>query len=60
MKKFARKSIFAKENINRDERFTIKNLEKRRPGHGLSVRFFGKLLNQKSNKKYLKGETIKV
>ena len=58
MKKFARKSIFAKKNINKNERFTIQNIEKRRPGYGLNVSFFEKILNQKSNKKYLKGELI--
>ena len=60
MKKFARKSIFAKCNIKKNEKFTFKNIEKRRPGDGIDVSEFEKILMKRSNRNYSKGDLIKI
>ena len=50
MKKFARKSIFAKKKILIGEKFTINNIETRRPGTGIPANEFEKYLNKNSKK----------
>ena len=58
VKKLARKSIFAKKKIMRGEKFTINNLDIKRPEIGLKPKMFFSILNKKSKKKYLKDQKI--
>jgi N,N'-diacetyllegionaminate synthase len=48
----ARKSIIAKNSIQKGERFTYKNLEIKRPGSGISPMNIEKIIGQKSKFKY--------
>ena len=56
----ARKSIWAKKNIKKNEFFSIDNIEKTRPGIGIGVEKFEKILNTKSKFNLKKGELIKI
>ena len=58
IKKNARKSIWAKKNIKKNEIFKLDNLEKSRPGLGMDVSNFKKILGKKSSKNYKKGDLI--
>lgn len=58
--KFARKSIVAKRNIKRGEKFTVDNLTTKRPGIGLSPMLWNKILKKKSNKNFKKDDLIKL
>ena len=60
MKKFARKSLFAKKKILIGEKFTKSNIEVRRPGIGVSADNFENHLNKYSKRKYSKGDIIKI
>ena len=60
MKKFARKSLFAKQKISIGEKFTKSNIEVRRPGIGISADNFENYLNKYSKRKYSKGDIIKI
>ena len=60
MKKFARKSLFAKQKISIGEKFTTSNIETRRPGIGISANNFEDYLNKNSKKDYSKGDVIKI
>ena len=57
---FARKSIFAKNNIKKGEKFSIENIECRRPGNGLGAQNYFKILGKKSIKNFNKNEMIKI
>jgi len=56
--KFSRKSIVAKKNIKKGERFSIKNITTKRPGIGLSPMLWNKVLKKKSNKNFNKDDLI--
>jgi pseudaminic acid synthase len=43
-----RRSIYATQNIKKNERFSLKNIKVIRPGYGLHPLYFEKLLNKKS------------
>ena len=60
MRIFARKSIFAKNNIKKGEKFSIENIECRRPGNGLEAQNYFKILGKKSIKNFNKNEMIKI
>jgi N,N'-diacetyllegionaminate synthase len=52
-----RRSIVAKRNIKKNERFTINNICLKRPGYGLKPFFWNKILKKKS-KKYFKKDNF--
>jgi N,N'-diacetyllegionaminate synthase len=54
----ARKSIVAKKEIKKGEKFTIKNLCIKRPGNGLSPMNWFKILGKISKKNYFKDQLI--
>ncbi len=56
--KIARKSIVAKEKINKDDFFSEDNLTTKRPGTGMCPQKWDKLIGKKSKKKYLVGMHI--
>lgn len=58
MKKFARKSIYAKKNILPGESYTPKNIENRRPNIGIKANKYEDFLKKKSKKKYRSGDLI--
>lgn len=58
LKKFARKSIVAKKEIKKGEKFSEKNLTTKRPGSGRSPLSWNKLLGTRSKKNYLKDELL--
>lgn len=58
MRKIARRSIVAKNDINRGEKLTDNNLEFKRPGTGLSPRFKKSIINKIAGKKYNRGDLI--
>jgi len=60
MKIFARKSIFAKNNILPNQLFNVQNIETRRPGNGLSVSNFEQILGKKSRYFFKKGQLIRL
>ena len=53
MRVFARKSIFAKIKIKKGEKFSIENIECRRPGNGLEAQNYFKILGKKSIKNFI-------
>ena len=57
--KIVRKSIVAKEKILKGEKFTVKNLTTKRPGHGISAIHWKKILGRKANKNYNYNDLIK-
>ena len=59
MRIFARKSIFAKKDIQIGERFTEQNITCKRPGYGIEANKYYKILGKKSKKKFKKFEIIK-
>ena len=58
-KLLVRKSIVAKKNIKKGERFSLSNLTAKRPGTGISPMRFKFFRNKKSKKNYKKDEFIK-
>lgn len=56
--KVAKKSIVAKVLINKNEKFTYKNLTVKRPGTGLNPFMIKQLINKKSKKKYYPDQLI--
>jgi len=56
---YARRSIYAKEDINRNEKFSDKNLITLRPGLGISAKNWEKIIGKKSKKSIKKGSIIK-
>ncbi len=59
MRIFARKSIFAKKDIQIGERFTEQNITCKRPGYGIEANKYYKILGKRSKKKFKKFEIIK-
>ena len=59
MRIFARKSVFAKKNIQIGEQFTEKNIVCKRPGYGIGANNYYKILGKISKKKFKKFEIIK-
>ena len=57
--KLARKSLVAKRNISKNEKFTIENLTTKRPGTGLSANLFFKYIGTYSKKNYKIDSLIK-
>ena len=56
----ARRSIIAKENINRGEKITVEKIDFQRPGNlGISASEGFEILNKKSNCLIKKGKIIK-
>ena len=54
-----RQSVHAKENINKGDKFTLRNIMLKRPGHGIQPNKFKNLIGKKSKKKYSKDSPIK-
>ena len=59
MRIFARKSMFAKKDIQIGERFTEQNITCKRPGYGIEANKYYKILGKRSKKKFKKFEIIK-
>jgi N,N'-diacetyllegionaminate synthase len=57
-KPFARKSLVAKIDIKKGEKFSEKNLTTKRPARGISPMRFNSYLKKKANKKYFKDDLI--
>ena len=55
-----RRSIYAIEDIKKNQKFTEKNIKTIRPSSGLSPKFFFKILNKKSKKNIKKGSPIRI
>lgn len=55
-----RKSIVAKENIIKNEKFTTSNITFKRPGNGISPMLYKKILKKKSKYVFYKDELIKI
>jgi sialic acid synthase SpsE len=55
-RKFARRSIYAKQDIKKGEKLSFDNLIPKRPGTGISPKFLKKLIGKKV-KKTIKGDT---
>ena len=55
---FVRKSVVAKKNILKGEKFKISNITTKRPGHGISPFQWNKVLGQKALKNFKKDELI--
>ena len=53
-----RRSLYAKENIKKGERFNIDKIISLRPYKGKSSKFFFKILKSKSKKNYKPGDLI--
>ena len=58
-KALVRKSIVAKKEIKKGEKFSLDNLTAKRPGIGISPMKFKFLINKKSKKNFRKDELIK-
>ena len=60
-KKLVRKSLYAKEEINKGQKITKDRITVKRPlGRGISPFDLEKIINKKSKKKYLKNQQIKI
>ena len=55
---YVRKSLVSKKNINKGEKFTLKNLTAKRPVSGISVGKLEYILGKKAKKNYKKNEII--
>ena len=58
LKKFARKSLIAKTNIKKNEKFSELNLTTKRPGDGKSPILWKSIIGKKAKKNYKKDEKI--
>ena len=58
--KTVRKSVIAKIDIKKGEKFSLKNLIIKRPGEGLPPIFLDKLIGKKAYKKFKKDDYIKI
>ena len=54
-----RKSIVASRNIFKGERFSLNNLDFKRPGNGMSPMFVKKIVGRKANRNFKENEIIK-
>lgn len=59
-KEIVRKSIVAKTSIKKGDVFTEKNLDIKRPGHGISPLLWDQLIGKKAKKDYDKDELIEL
>jgi N,N'-diacetyllegionaminate synthase len=59
MRKFFRKSIVAKQDIEKNEKISLVKVEGRRPGKYVGIENLGKILNKKIKKKIKKDEPFK-
>ena len=59
LKNIKRRSIFARKDIEKNEKFCSKNIVRVRPGFGLPPIYYEKLLNKKSPFKIKKGQPLK-
>ena len=57
-RKLSRKSIVAKMNIKKGEKFTLKNLTSKRPGDGISPLNWNKVLKKRAKKNFKSNEKI--
>ena len=57
--KIARKSLIANKKILKNEKFSIKNLTVKRPGTGVSSKFYFKYIGKKSKFNYKFNDIIK-
>lgn len=55
-----RKSIVAKKDILKGEKFTTKNLSIKRPGFGLPLEYLNNLINKKSKYNFKKDQLIEI
>lgn len=55
-----RKSIVAKKNIQKGEKFSVENITCKRPANGISPEFWDKVVGKRSNRNYSKDQTIKI
>ncbi len=53
-----RRSLFAAEDIQAGDVFTEENVRSVRPGHGLHPKFYSRMLGEKAQKDFKKGEPI--
>ena len=58
MKTLARRSIFVLQDIEKNESFTSENIGLRRPGNGISPKYFETIIGKKSTKNILKGRLL--
>ena len=56
--KIMRRSICATQDIKPHEQFTIKNIDLRRPGYGISAKRFKKFLKMKNKKNFISKGTL--
>ena len=57
---YARKSIVAKKNIYKNDKFSKNNITFKRPGNGISPMTYKKILNKKSKYNFYKDDLIKI
>ena len=60
MKRLARRSIVAIENIRRGESFSLENIGLRRPGTGLAPSWYEQVLTTKATRHLAKGDLIQL
>ena len=60
LSKIARKSVVAIKNIKKGEKFTKENLGIKRPGTGLSPKFFNLIIGKRARKNLLRDAIIKI
>jgi N,N'-diacetyllegionaminate synthase len=60
MKKFFRKSIYYKKNVNKFSKISKENIIIRRPHSGLDPVIYNKVLNKKARKKLMKNNPVKL
>ena len=56
--KIFRRSIFVIKDIKKGEKFSVNNIKRIRPGHGLEPRYYEKVLNKKSPLSFNRGEPL--
>jgi len=56
--KILRRSIFAVKEIKKGEKFSVNNIRRIRPGHGLEPKYYNELLKNKSPFNFTKGDPI--
>jgi len=59
-KNIVRKTIVASKNISKGEKFSLKNIEPKRAGKGISAMLINQLIGKKANKNYSFDEIIKL